>query len=59
MISIRKFCEKDIPKKVQWINDPCNNRFLHYDLPLETEKTLKWYHATKDRSDALHSRRSS
>lgn len=51
MISIRKFCEQDVPKKVQWINDPCNNRFLHYDLPLETEKTLKWYHATKDRSD--------
>lgn len=35
--------ESDIPNKVKWINDGRNNRFLHYDIPLEIEKTRKWY----------------
>lgn len=51
MISIRKFSEQDIERKVRWINDPQNNRYLHYDLPLETEKTLNWYLKNKDRTD--------
>lgn len=50
-IEIRKFNESDIPFKVKWINDPENNQFLHYDLPLEEEKTLKWFNANKERKD--------
>ena len=30
--------------KVKWINDPENNQYLHYDIPLEYEKTLRWFH---------------
>lgn len=50
-ISIRKFNETDIEKKIEWINDPRNNRFLHYDLPLDYEKTLNWYYKIKERDD--------
>ncbi|MBQ2840389.1 MAG: GNAT family N-acetyltransferase [Oscillospiraceae bacterium] len=42
-IVVREFEEKDIENKVKWINDPKNNEYLHYDLPLEYEKTLLWY----------------
>ncbi len=50
-ISIRKFEKGDIPAKVKWINDPQNNAYLHYDLPLEVEKTERWFTANKDRTD--------
>ncbi len=50
-ITIRKFEHKDIANKVRWINDPENNRFLHYDLPLEYEKTCIWFEKNKDRTD--------
>ncbi|MBR2491341.1 MAG: pyridoxal-phosphate dependent enzyme [Ruminiclostridium sp.] len=50
-MSVRKFELKDVPYKVAWINDPENNRYLHYDLPLEIEKTELWYERTKDRTD--------
>ena len=40
-ISIRKFESKDIPKKVEWINNSENNKYLHYDIPLKIEKTEK------------------
>ncbi len=42
-IRIRKFERSDIPKKVEWINNPENNRFLHYDIPICVEKTEKWF----------------
>ena len=42
-ITIRKFEKSDIPKKVEWINNPENNRFLHYDLPLSVEGTERWF----------------
>lgn len=42
-ISIRKFERSDIPKKVEWINNPENNKFLHYDIPICVEKTEKWF----------------
>ena len=42
-IRIRKFVEKDIPMKVGWVNDPANNTFLHYDIPLEISRTKLWY----------------
>lgn len=49
-ITIRKFESKDIPYKVKWINDPQNNQYLHYDLPLEIEKTETWFKKNKDNS---------
>ena len=50
-VSIRRFEKKDIPNKVKWINDPENNTFLHYDLPLEIGKTESWFEKNKDRTD--------
>ena len=43
IISLREFREDDIPNKIRWINNPENNQFLHYDIPLEFDKTLKWF----------------
>lgn len=50
-VSIRKFDKNDIPNKVNWINDPRNNAFLHYDLPLEIKKTEGWFERNKNRTD--------
>lgn len=50
-VSIRKFDRTDIPNKVRWINDPANNAFLHYDIPLEVGKTEAWFEKNKDRAD--------
>ncbi len=50
-VTVRKFQARDIPAKVKWVNDPENNRFLHYDLPLEEEKTLAWFRKNQDRTD--------
>lgn len=47
-ISIRKFKESDIAKKVEWINNPLNNSYLHYDLPLEVDKTKEWFQKNKN-----------
>lgn len=47
-ISIRKFEEFDIANKVKWINDSANNQYLHYDLPLEYDKTYQWFINNKD-----------
>ena len=52
-ISIRPFDKGDIEKKIEWINDPENNRYLHYDLPLEYEKTLNWFEKNRGRTDRL------
>ena len=52
-ISIRKFESKDIPKKVEWINNSENNKYLHYDIPLKIEKTEKLdLKKIKNRTDA-------
>lgn len=47
-VRIRKFDFKDIKNKVEWINDPNNNKYLHYDLPLEYKKTCDWFEKNKD-----------
>ena len=55
-VSIRRFEKTDIPKKVEWINNPENNQFLHYDIPISVESTEKWFdsHAGDDtRYDAV------
>ena len=48
---IRAFREEDVPNKVRWINDDRNNRFLHYDLPLNIEGTYRWFHKNQQLSD--------
>ena len=56
IISIRQFEKRDIPKKVEWINNPENNRYLHYDLPLQADKTellFDRYRGRTDRYDAV------
>ncbi len=50
-VCIRKFQRKDIPNKVRWINDEENNKYLHYDLPLEINKTEAWYDSIKSKTD--------
>ena len=42
-VTIRQFERTDIPKKVEWINNPENNQFLHYDIPICIDKTEKWF----------------
>lgn len=42
-IRLRDFICEDIENKVSWINNPENNRFLHYDIPLSVEKTQEWF----------------
>lgn len=48
-VKLRKFELSDIDYKIDWINDPENNRYLHYNIPLEKEKTITWF-LTKDNS---------
>lgn len=43
-IVVRDFMEEDIENKVQWINNPENNQYLHYDLPLNVKETTEWYY---------------
>lgn len=50
-VSIRKFNGCDIENKIKWINNPANNRYLHYDLPLEYDRTVKWFENNKNRND--------
>lgn len=50
-ITIRKFEKTDIPKKVEWINNPDNNQYLHYDLPLDIYKTERWFDNNSGRVD--------
>ena len=50
-VTIRRFLSKDISKKVEWINNPDNNTYLHYDLPLEEEKTRAWFEKNFDHTD--------
>lgn len=42
-VSIRAFRFEDIPLKIRWINDPENNFYLHYNIPLEYEATCAWF----------------
>lgn len=50
-ITIRKFEYGDIPSKINWINNPDNNKFLHYELPLEFDKTCMWFDKIQSRTD--------
>lgn len=48
LVSLRDFTERDIQLKVEWINNTDNNQYLHYDIPIESEKTLRWFHQKDD-----------
>ena len=50
-VKIRKFIETDIENKVKWINNPLNNEFLHYNIPLDVSNTKKWFETTKNNSN--------
>ena len=50
-VTIRSFRKEDISLKIKWINDPRNSQYLHYDLPLNEEKTLQWYTSLSGRKD--------
>ena len=50
-IVIRKFEKCDIPIKVEWVNNPKNNTFLHYDIPIEIGKTERWFENNLGRTD--------
>lgn len=52
-VIIRKFEVGDIPNKVRWINDPQNNKYLHYTLPLTEEGTGQWWEKAKDLKNRL------
>lgn len=43
LVSLRLFTIMDIELKVEWINNPENNYYLHYNLPLDKKKTLEWF----------------
>lgn len=51
-VTLREFEETDISLKVDWINNPDNNKFLHYELPARVDKTIKWFHE-KDNAKRL------
>jgi RimJ/RimL family protein N-acetyltransferase len=42
-VTIRSFRLEDIPLKIEWINNPENNQYLHYDIPLSYDKTCEWF----------------
>lgn len=44
-VTVREFCKEDIDNKVKWINDPENNQYLHYDIPITYEGTLNWFNS--------------
>ncbi len=42
-VKIRPFTLEDVARKVEWINNPENNQYLHYDIPLSYDKTCEWF----------------
>lgn len=47
-ITVRKLRESDIDLKIKWINNEKNNQYLHYELPLEKNKTIEWFNKIKE-----------
>lgn len=43
-VGVRPFKLEDVSLKVEWINNPENNQYLHYDIPLSYDKTCNWFH---------------
>lgn len=53
MVTLRKFEQKDIKNKVNWVNDDRVNVYLHYDIPLSVDKTTEWFNKIKDNKNRL------
>jgi len=53
LIKIRPFEMDDISYKVKWINEPRNNKYLHYDTPINYSKTLEWFEKVKKLTSRL------
>lgn len=51
-VTLRDFTASDINDKIRWINDPENHRYLHYDIPLEYDKTMQWF-LSKNKTNRL------
>lgn len=51
-VSLRDFTADDINDKIRWINDPDNHKYLHYNIPLEYDKTLQWF-LLKDKNSRM------
>nr|WP_306810403.1 GNAT family protein [Paeniclostridium sordellii] len=43
----------DIKLKVKWINDENINKYLHYTLPLNEDKTFEWYEKNKENKNRI------
>lgn len=39
----KRFSEKDINERVEWINNPAINKNMYFDLPASIENTERWY----------------
>ena len=50
-VKIRKFKKEDIPLKVKWVNSNENNKYLHYDIPINEAKTLSWFESLSERTN--------
>lgn len=48
LVALRDFELEDVKKKVEWINNPLNNVFLHYNIPLNIEDTERWFYSKAD-----------
>ena len=47
-MKIRKIEEKDLKKRVVWMNNPKIYERMHYGIPVSYENTLRWYLKNKD-----------
>lgn len=49
----RRFNDKDIKIRVDWINDPRINQTMFFDLPASVINTEKWYNNTRENSKRI------
>lgn len=49
----KKFSDKDIVNRVQWINNSRINQTMFFDLPATVENTQKWYDAIQNSKNRI------
>ena len=52
-IKPRRFSFKDIPTRVDWINNPNINQTMFFDLPASVVNTEKWYESNKGNTNRI------
>ena len=52
-IKPRRFNDKDIKIRVDWINDPRINQTMFFDLPASVINTEKWYNNIRENSKRI------